>query len=135
MNLGDRIKNRRKELGMTVDDLAKIVGKSRATIYRYENGAIEKLPTDVLVPFADALDTTPDYLMGWTEDSKRDRFHLTFHRKTIDSAIEKAAIEEIERIISNSNFDALELIGKFSQLDYEKRKEVLAFIDFKLSQM
>ena len=71
MNVGERIKNRRKELGMTVDDLAKKVGKSRATIYRYENGSIEKLPTDVLVPFAEALDLDPDYLMGWSEKRRK----------------------------------------------------------------
>ena len=37
MNTGDRIKQRRIELGLTADDLAQKIGKSRATIYRYEN--------------------------------------------------------------------------------------------------
>ena len=36
MNTGDRIKQRRIELGLTADDLAQKIGKSRATIYRYE---------------------------------------------------------------------------------------------------
>ena len=34
MNTGDRIKQRRLELGLTADDLAEKIGKSRATIYR-----------------------------------------------------------------------------------------------------
>lgn len=38
MKVGERIQKRRKELGMTVDDLAEKVGKSRATVYRYGNG-------------------------------------------------------------------------------------------------
>ena len=38
MNTGDRIKQRRIALGLTVDELAEKIGKSRATIYRYENG-------------------------------------------------------------------------------------------------
>lgn len=55
---------RRKELGMTVDDVAAKVGKNRATIYRYENDSIE-MPASMLKPLADALDTTPEDLMDW----------------------------------------------------------------------
>lgn len=68
MDTGERIKNRRKEIGMTADNLALELGVSRSTIYRYESGFIEKLPLDFLEPLADALNTTPDYLMGWTDD-------------------------------------------------------------------
>ena len=70
MNTGDRIKQRRLELGLTADDLAQKIGKSRATIYRYENGDIENMPTPILEPLAKALDTTPADLMGWTSAVK-----------------------------------------------------------------
>jgi transcriptional regulator with XRE-family HTH domain len=69
MNIGDRIKQRRLALGMDADALAQKIGKSRATIYRYENGDIENMPTTVLEPIANALNTTPAYLMGWEETS------------------------------------------------------------------
>ena len=67
MNIGTRIKRIRKELGLTVDQLAERIGKDRATIYRYENGEIENMPTTVIEPLAKALLTTPQYLMGWDE--------------------------------------------------------------------
>ena len=67
MRIGERIKQRRLELGYTADALAKLLNKNRATIYRYENGDIENMPIDVLEPLAKALNTTPAYLMGWTE--------------------------------------------------------------------
>nr|DAE36336.1 MAG TPA: helix-turn-helix domain protein [Caudoviricetes sp.] len=67
MNTGDRIKQRRMELGLTVDDLAERINKSRATIYRYENGDIENMPTTILEPLAKALYTTPADLMGWEQ--------------------------------------------------------------------
>lgn len=66
MNTGDRIKQRRLKLGLTVEELAKKIGKSRATIYRYENGDIENMPTPILEPLAKALETTPADLMGWS---------------------------------------------------------------------
>lgn len=70
MNIGERIKQRRLALGMSVDELALMVNKNRATIYRYEKGDIENLPTTVVEPLADALNTTPEFLMGWTDDPR-----------------------------------------------------------------
>ena len=65
MTVGDRIKKLRKEKGISVDKLAELIGKDRATVYRYESQDIEKMPTSVLEPLAKALGTTPAALMGW----------------------------------------------------------------------
>ena len=67
MTIGERIKKLREEKNMSVDKLAELIGKNRATIYRYESNDIEKLPTSVLEPLCKALGTTPAYLMGWDE--------------------------------------------------------------------
>ena len=67
MSIGLRIKERRKALGYSAEDLAERLGKSPATIYRYESGDIEKLPGDLLAPLAELLNTSPAYLMGWDE--------------------------------------------------------------------
>ena len=67
MTTGKRIKKRRTELGLTVDDLAKKLGKNRATVYRYESDEIENFPTSVLEPLAKVLKTSPAYLMGWVD--------------------------------------------------------------------
>lgn len=68
MTIGNRIKNRRKELNLSVDELAEKLNKNRATIYRYENDEIENLPITILEPLAEILNTTPAYLMGWGEN-------------------------------------------------------------------
>ena len=68
MTIGERIKQRRLELGLSADDVAAALGKNRATVYRYESNAIEKLPTTVLEPLAEVRNTTPAYLMGWEDD-------------------------------------------------------------------
>lgn len=67
MNIGERIKARRKQLGMSAETLADRIGKSPATVYRYEKGDISGVDSRVLLPIADALGTTPGYLMGWDE--------------------------------------------------------------------
>ena len=71
MTIGERIKQKRKELRMNADELGTKIGKDRSTIYRYEKGDIEKLPLDILEPIAKALQTTPQYLMGWTETQQK----------------------------------------------------------------
>lgn len=70
MTTGERMKNRRKQLGLSAEDLAALLGKSAATIYRYENGAIEKMPGNILLPISKVLHTTPDYLMGWSDEAE-----------------------------------------------------------------
>lgn len=69
MEIYDRIKQRRKELGLSASDLAKALGVSRATIYRYESAYIEKLPLPALGPLAHALKCSPEYLMGWSDQT------------------------------------------------------------------
>lgn len=64
MNIGSRIKERRLELKLSADSLAKLIGKDRSTVYRYESGGIDKISAEMLAPLADALQTTPAYLIG-----------------------------------------------------------------------
>lgn len=68
MTVGSRIREFRKRLGLSVDDVAEKLGKNRATVYRYESDDIENLPAPVLEPLAKVLQTTPAELMGWKEN-------------------------------------------------------------------
>ena len=63
----DKIKNRRLELGLTLEEVAKAAGVSAPTILRYENGDIKNVRKDKIKALADALQLTPTYLMDWNE--------------------------------------------------------------------
>lgn len=69
MEVGERIRRRREELKMTQDELAQKVGyTSRSSVAKVEanaNGMVQSK----LILFAEALQTTPAYLLGWTEAS------------------------------------------------------------------
>lgn len=67
MTTGERMKARRKELGLSAEYVAEKLGVSPATIYRYEKGDIEKMPGNILEPISKILRTTPSHLMGWDE--------------------------------------------------------------------
>lgn len=68
MNIGSRIKLLRTDSGMTQEELATAAHTTKQNIYKYEKGIITNIPSDKIVQIAEALDTTPAYLMGWSDD-------------------------------------------------------------------
>lgn len=74
-NLYINIKRRREELKMSQTELAKKLGyKDRSTIAKIESGEND-LTQSKISAFAEALQTTPAWLMGW-EDSTPDIFKI-----------------------------------------------------------
>ena len=70
MDIGKRIRQRREILGLSQDELAKRVGyKSRSSINKIEIDG-RGLPQSKIVQLANALDTTPAYLMGWEDTAE-----------------------------------------------------------------
>lgn len=67
MSIGENIKNRRRDLDMTLEQVADRVGLSRQTLSRYETGVIKNIPSDKIELLAKVLDTTPMDLMGWKQ--------------------------------------------------------------------
>lgn len=67
---GERMQERRKELGISADTLAEHLGVSRSTIFRYENGDIEKVPANLLSDISKFLRTSEAFLMGWEDISE-----------------------------------------------------------------
>ena len=63
-----RIRSRREELGISQDELAKRCGyKSRSSINKIEMGKND-ITQSKIMEIAEALSTTPEYLMGWTSE-------------------------------------------------------------------
>ena len=70
MELKTIIANKRNELGLTLEDVAKICNVSISTVKRWESGEIVDIKRDKVVKLAQALHTTPAYIMGWEEEDK-----------------------------------------------------------------
>lgn len=65
--IGERIKARREQLQLSQDELAKKLGyKSRSSINKIEMDS-RNLTQSKIKAIADALETTPSYIMGWEE--------------------------------------------------------------------
>lgn len=95
MQIGDKIKKRREELGMSQMDLALKVGfTSRSAITKVEKN-INGVTGTKVEQFAKALNTTPSYLMGWDETTDTtDDFALFPVIGDIAAGYDKIAVED-----------------------------------------
>lgn len=89
--IGNRIHDRRVQLGLSVDEVAIKLGKNRATVYRYENSDIESVPINVVYELSKILDVDPGFLAGWPQKTENEPA-LTERDELID---------EIYLVISN----------------------------------
>lgn len=64
VNIGQRIKSRRKELRLTQKELGAIVDLSEGSVSKYEAGKVEDATTSKLNDFAIALDVDISWLLG-----------------------------------------------------------------------
>lgn len=108
---GQRIKQRRKQLQMSADDVADLLGVSRSTIFRYENGYIEKVPANILEKLAEILKTTPAYLIGrqdyYTDTRELNIDPITWHNSTVkfeDEILLKETADDTYRTDVGSRF-------------------------------
>ena len=70
MTIGAKIKEIRKRKKISVESLAKQIGVSKTTIYRYEDSTIEKIPVQIIDKLCITLGVTPAELTGNEIDNK-----------------------------------------------------------------
>lgn len=66
---GIRIRECRREQGLTLEELAKKVGVTAATINKYETNIVSNLKKPIIEKLAEVLCTSPSYLMGWDNNT------------------------------------------------------------------
>jgi transcriptional regulator with XRE-family HTH domain len=67
MEMNEKIKTRREELGLTLQEIGDYLGVSKATVQRYESGEIKNLKLESIEKLAEILKISPAFLMGWEE--------------------------------------------------------------------
>ena len=100
--MAQRIKELRQERGMTLEQVADIVGVGKSTVRKWETGMIANMRRDKIATLAKALGTTPAYLMGWKEDDKNkspDKIELTEGEKALLELFRKVPKEQQELVL------------------------------------
>lgn len=101
MKIGDRIRNLRNDLEITLSELGKEIGVSKQTIQRYETGEITNIPSDKIELIAKALKTSPAYLMGWEEKNEgEDLYYVSEDKQNIIKALDKLSADDLKFVVS-----------------------------------
>lgn len=120
MKFFERIRSRREELGMSQDELAKKIGyKSRSSINKIEIGEND-IPQSKIKAFAEALQTTPAYLMGW-EDNKSNS--ITEHLPTLTLKDEREIAKDLEAMLNS--LDVQNGMAAYNDPEDEEDRELL----------
>lgn len=105
--IGTRIKERREDLGLTQEQLAQKLGyKSKTTINKIEKG-INDITQSKVMAFADVLNTTPAYLMGWNESLNGT---IIFTDNKAPSIKKGVSINVLGRVVAGIPIEAIEEI-------------------------
>ena len=68
MSTGERIKQARKDAGLTQTELAARLGISKQLLYKYETDIVKNIPLDTMKDLARILDVRPSYLADFDDD-------------------------------------------------------------------
>lgn len=117
-DMGLRIKARRKDIGMTQEELGKKIGVTKATINKYETGVVINMKRPTVEKIAQALDVNPGYLMGWTDNITR----VLTNNGVIGQNSGTITVNNLERTLSK---EELELLRIYSVLDVKGRMRLL----------
>ena len=106
-DMARRIKELRQERGLTLEQVAKVVGVGKSTVRKWETGMIANMKRDKIASLAKALGTTPAYLMGWKEQPKENAPSPTIKEL---SEGEKALLELFNRVPEDQQKLVLQMI-------------------------
>lgn len=116
-DLGNKVKSARNNLGISQEELANRVGyKTKGSIARIENGERD-LPIDKLKLLAKALNTTPEYLVGWDIEKKEQS--ITKASRDIEPTI-----EEIRAKLNESELIELDTLITLNTTMFQKRGDL-----------
>lgn len=121
--IGARIKQLRLSKNMSAETLGQMVGVAKTSIYRYETGFIEKIPTTVIEKLSKALNVSVAYLMGWTDEPTGAVNTVITEEKQPDGATELSpAMQELVDLVQTLSDDECEQIAEYLAFLKSKRK-------------
>lgn len=89
--MAQKIKDLRQERGLTLEQVANVVGVGKSTVRKWETGMIANMKRDKIAALAQALGTSPAYLMGWQDEDEENPHELklvtAFDKLSIDNQI------------------------------------------------
>ena len=121
MTLGQRIRKRREELGLSQTELSERLGfKSRSSVNKIEMD-VQAPRQKIIKALADALDTTVGYILGIDEETEQnerelcDLFSLCHGRDSYDVVQKYLRLDSNDRAVVSTMIDSMLSTEKYRQ--------------------
>jgi len=131
--VGERIKERRTELKLSMPELGKRIGVNKSTIQRYEADGVDPKRTMIINGLAEALLTTPEWLTGLSDDKEYSIYtvcqmdlekHIKGYLETVTSTVNGEPHQQLLTTFLGQIVDLYTVLTKYWAMSMKKVDEV-----------
>ena len=131
--VGERIKERRTELKLSMQELGKRIGVNKSTIQRYEADGVDPKRTMIINGLAEALLTTPEWLTGLSDDKEYSIYtvcqmdlekHINGYLETVTSTVNGEPHQQLLTTFLGQIVDLYTILTKYWAVSMKKVDEV-----------
>lgn len=131
--VGERVKDRRIELGLSMPELGKRIGVNKSTIQRYEADGVDPKRTMIINGLAEALLTTPEWLTGLSDDKEYDSYtvcqkdlekHIKGYLDTVTSTVKGEPHQQLLTMFLGQIVDLYAILAQYWAVSMKKVDEV-----------
>ena len=131
--VGERIKERRTELKLSMPELGKRIGVNKSTIQRYEADGVDPKRTMIINGLAEALLTTSEWLTGLSDDKEYSIYtvcqmdlekHIKGYLETVTSTVNGEPHQQLLTTFLGQIVDLYTILAKYWAVSMKKVDEV-----------
>ena len=131
--VGERIKERRTELKLSMPELGKRIGINKSTIQRYEADGVDPKRTMIINGLAEALFTTPEWLTGLSDDKEYSIYtvcqmdlekHVKGYLNTVTSTVNGEPHQQLLTTFLGQLVDLYTILAQYWAVSMKKVDEV-----------
>lgn len=131
--VGERIKERRSELKLSMPELGKRIGVNKSTIQRYEADGVDPKRTMIINGLAEALLTTPEWLTGLSDDREYSIYtvcqldlekHIKGYLETVTNTVNGEPHQQLLTTFLGQIVDLYTILTKYWAVSMKKVDEV-----------
>lgn len=131
--VGERVKERRIELGLSMPELGRRIGVNKSTIQRYEADGVDPKRTMIINGLAEALLTTPEWLTGLSDDKEYDSYtvcqmdlekHIKGYLETVTSSVKGEPHQQLLTTFLGQLVDLYAIFARYWAVSMEKIDQV-----------
>lgn len=127
--VGERVRERRIELGLTMPELGKRIGVNKSTIQRYEADGVDPKRTMIMNGLAEGLLTTPEWLTGLSDEKEYSNYtvcqveldkHIKAYLETVTTTVKREPHQQLLTTFLGQLVDLYAILTKYWAISMKK---------------